>query len=396
MLTPTGSSPEAESRLTFGVELEFLLATVPRGGENPHPSDPREVDPRILADEDSINYDIERKMEEVSIPATVKESECGNSGEVAAATATNWILKTDVTVGPGAQSPSTRKYYQYGMEITSPPYYYDAATRRAVETVVRALRNNYLVRVNESTGLHVHVGNGYHGFEWPILRNFMAIAWTYERQIVLMIPEARLDNIYCKSLYEESSLGRSNPGLTRLEFLNRILSLTDNLQVVKELGRKCAGFNIRNLNPPFRSNSGKRTIEFRHHPGTLDPESILHWLHICVKLVEKACLIKNEEKLLEQLQADVEKPIGFEDKNSVTTVDYLMWLGCPSQAYYYGKQLISDKVQVEKRIRDAAEEEARSLTTQPAGLPRNIQVVLNDALGIKPKMGDGDDVSESS
>ncbi|KAF7894517.1 uncharacterized protein EAF01_009968 [Botrytis porri] len=380
MTTPTGSSPEAESRLTFGVELEFLLATVPKGGENPHPSDPREVDPRILEDQDSINYDIERKLEEVSIPATVKESDYGNSKEVTAAIATDWILKTDITVGPGAQSPSTRDYYHYGLEMSSPPYYYDAATRKAVETVVRALRNNYLLRVNESTGLHVHIGNGYHGFEWPILRNFMAIAWTYERQILLMVPEARIDNEYCKSIYEESPLGKNNPGLTRLEFLNRILSLTDNVQVVEELGHRCIGFNIRNLKPPFRSDFGQRTIEFRHHPGTLDSESILHWVHICVKLVEKACLIKSEKELFEQLRTDVEKPIGFGDENNVTTVDYLMWLGCPSQAYYYGKQLISDKVRVEKRKRDAAEKTSKVLPTKPAGLPQDILDTLQDAL----------------
>ncbi|TGO40963.1 hypothetical protein BHYA_0028g00040 [Botrytis hyacinthi] len=383
MPTPAGSFPEAESRLTFGVELEFLLATVPKDGENPHPSDPREVDPRILADENSINYDIERKLEEVSIPATVRQSDYGNSKEVAAATATNWILKTDITVGPGVQSPSIGNHCQYGMEITSPPYYYDAATRKTVETVVKMLRNNYLVRVNESTGLHVHIGNGYHGFKWPILRNFMAIAWTYERQIFLMIPEARVSNDYCRSIYDESPLGKKNPGLTRLEFLNRILSLTDNVQVTGELGRKCVGFNIRNLKPPFRSDFGKRTIEFRQHPGNLDSESILHWVHICVKLVEKACLIKNEEELFEQLRTDVEKPVGFGHNNNVTTVDYLMWLGCPSQAYYYGKQLIFDKVRVEKRIRDAAEKEAKKrLATPPAGLPQDVRAALENALGI--------------
>ncbi|KAF7959066.1 hypothetical protein EAE96_002583 [Botrytis aclada] len=357
MPTPTGSSPEAESRLTFGVELEFLLATIPNNGTNPHPSDPREVDRRILADEDSINYDIERKLKEIGIPATVKETDWSNSKEVTAATPTDWILKNDVTVGPGAKSPTTEEYEQYGMEIISPPYYYDAASRRAVETVVRTLRNNYLVRVNDSSGLHVHVGNGYQGFEWPILRNFIAIAWTYERQIELIVPETRLDSIYCGSLCKMSPLGENNPRLTRLEFLNRILSFTDNSQVVKELGTKNSGFNISNLFLPFRSYFTKRTIEFRHHHGTLDPESILHWIHICVKLVEKACHIKNEEELHQQLRADVEKPIGFEDKNSVTTVDYLMWLGCPSQAYYYGQKLMSDKVQVEKRIRAAVEEE---------------------------------------
>ncbi|KAF7922883.1 hypothetical protein BELL_0832g00030 [Botrytis elliptica] len=380
MLNPTVSSPEAESRLTFGVELEFLLATISKGGENPHPSDPREVDPRILADEDSINYDIERKLEEVGIAATVKESDYGNLGEVNAAAATDWILQTDFTVGPGQQNSNVRKYLEYGMEMSSPPYYYDEATRRTVETVVRKLRNSYLVRVNETTGLHVHVGIGYRGFDWPILRNFLAIAWTYERQILLIMPEIRLDNPHCKSL-RDSKLGSYDPRLTRLEVLNRILSFTNNGQVVREIGSRNTGFNISNLAPPFLSSFGKRTIEFRHHPGTLDSESILHWVHICVKLVEKACLIKNEAELFEQLRTDVEKPVGFGDKNNVTTVDYLMWLGCPSQAYYYGKQLISDKVRVEKRIRDAAEEEAKSVPTQPAGLPQNMLDILRNALG---------------
>ncbi|KAF7929407.1 uncharacterized protein EAE98_005325 [Botrytis deweyae] len=380
MLNPTVSSPEAESRLTFGVELEFLLATISKGGETPHPSDPREVDPRILADEDSINYDIERKLEEVGIAATVKESDYGNLGEVNAAAATDWILQTDFTVGPGQQNSNVRKYLEYGMEMSSPPYYYDEATRRTVETVVRKLRNSYLVRVNETTGLHVHVGIGYRGFDWPILRNFLAIAWTYERQILLIMPEIRLDNPHCKSL-RDSKLGSYDPRLTRLEVLNRILSFTNNGQVVREIGSRNTGFNISNLAPPFLSSFGKRTIEFRHHPGTLDSESILHWVHICVKLVEKACLIKNEAELFEQLRTDVEKPVGFGDKNNVTTVDYLMWLGCPSQAYYYGKQLISDKVRVEKRIRDAAEEEAKSVPTQPAGLPQNMLDILRNALG---------------
>ncbi|KAM0142567.1 hypothetical protein ACHAP3_001672 [Botrytis cinerea] len=356
MLNPTGPSPEAESRLTFGVELEFLLATLPEGGETPHPSDSRKVDAKILADEDSINHDIQRKLEEVGILATVKESEFENDNEVAANIATNWILKTDCTVDPGKQSSNTRKYFEYGMEIISPPYYYDDASRRAVETVVRTLRYNYLVRVNETTGLHVHVGNGYHGFEWPILRNFMAIAWTYERQILLLMPEIRLKNVFCKPL-DWSPLVGGKIELTRLQFLNCILALTDNEQVCVALGTRNAGFNISNLAPPFRSTFGKRTIEFRQHPGTLDSEGILHWVHICVKLVEKACHVKDEE-LFERLRADVERPIGFGDENSVTTVDYLMWLGCPAQAYYYGKKLISDKVRVEKRTKDAAEKTA--------------------------------------
>ncbi|CAD6447933.1 eff503e8-4636-47ed-a1cd-9c32c3a13910 [Sclerotinia trifoliorum] len=365
MASPTNAaqpSPEAEFRLTFGVEIEFILATVDEGKENPNPNDPREVNGKILSDHDAINYDICRKLKEAGIPAIVQEVDHKSSTDTLDITATNWLLKTDVTVGLSDPEDKDGRYTEFGLEMSSPPYYYDEASRKAVETVLKVIRNNYLVRVDKTTGLHVHVGNSYYGLEWRVLRNLMAIAWTYERQLLLILPEERVANRYCQPL-RESTLGLRHPELTRLEFLNRILSFVNNQHVISELTgtevKTRLGFNIGNLKTPFSNHAPKRTIEFRHHPGSLEPKDILHWIHICVKMVEKACFIK-DEKLFNRLRTDVEKPIGFEE-SSVSTVDYLMWLGCPAQAYYYGEEMVANKAQIEKRIKEEAKKDAMDL-----------------------------------
>ncbi|KAF7877612.1 hypothetical protein EAF04_001284 [Stromatinia cepivora] len=359
---PAEPPPEPESQLTFGVEIEFILATVAEGEENPNPNDPREVNGKILSDHDSINYDICRKLKEAGIPATVQETDFKNIIDALDMAATNWLLKTDATVGLSDPDDKDECYTEYGLEISSPPYYYDEASQKVVETVLTVLRNNYLVRVDRTAGLHVHVGNSYYGLEWHVLRNLMAIAWTYERQILLIMPEERLANKYCQPL-RESTLGLRHPELTRLEFLNRILSFMNNRQIIWEMtGSEIEtrlGFNIGHLTTPFFDYAPKRTIEFRHHTGSLEPKAILHWIHICVKLVEKACLIKDEE-LFNRLRTDVGKPIGFEE-GSVSTVDYLMWLGCPAQAYYYGKEMIANKAQIEERIKDEAKKDTMDL-----------------------------------
>lgn len=355
------SPPEADTRLTFGVELEFVLATLDPDCFNPNPKDPRKVSKEILCDVNAINNDIFERLKEVGIPATVDRDD---SSEYLPdeACRTTWVLKSDVTVrGPFPDNEDGSNYYDNnGMEIVSPPYYYDEAAREAIQTVVRTLRKNYLIQVNESTGFHVHVGNGYSGLQWNLLRNLMAIAWTYERQILLILPEERLSSKWCRSL-RYSVLGQRHLELTRVEFLNRILSFTENTKIVSELeshniGR--LGFNLQGLKTPFTN--GKRTIEFRQHPGCLDPEAILHWVHICVKLVEKACLVKDDDILFERLRTDVERPVGF-GENQVSPVDYLMWIDCPAQAYYYGKNMLTDKDGIEQRMEQEARYEAADL-----------------------------------
>ncbi|ESZ89896.1 hypothetical protein SBOR_9721 [Sclerotinia borealis F-4128] len=354
---PTEPPPEANTRLTFGVEIEFLLATVKPGNPNHNPNDTREVDGKYLPSEDPINFNIADKLTNVGIPAVVEEEDVLHEHLPDEQYRTCWILKPDCSVGEYNPSPDPEDYVEYGLEMSSPPYYYDEASREAIRTVIKTLRNNYLVHVDDSAGLHVHVGNGYFGLQWRKLRNLAAIVWTYEQHLELIMPEKRVGTKWCRSLWE-CKLQMNDVELARLEVLNLILSFTEGTNMVTELEAwdsiSRLGFNVRGLSTPFMDS--KCTVEFRYHAGSLDPEAILHWVPVCIKIVEKACLVKDEDEdeFFERLRSDVEKPIGFDERH-ISTIDCFMWLGCPAQAYYYGVKMIADKTKVEQRIQRMAD-----------------------------------------
>ncbi|KAM0310249.1 hypothetical protein ACHAO8_008273 [Botrytis cinerea] len=345
---------KSETRLTFGIELEYLLATVHPFHPAPHPKDPREKDGKKLATIEKANYEIGKKLEAngVSVATTLRSNASISPSDEELRT--KWHLKSDSSVAPRVRIHPD--YREFGMEISSPPYYYDQASRELIPVVLRTLRDNYLVRVNDSAGFHVHVGNEHDGFSFPVFRNLVAILYTYERQIRLMVSADRVQTsqIYCRP-FSRSNFGNSVPDITRLEFLNHILSYQnqDNWgQLWTDMTTNPGGrlaFNLANLKLPYETEN--RTIEFRLHPGTLDPEAILHWVHFCIKVTEKACLIKNENELYLHLRRDVEKPIGTGEEDC-STVDFLMWLDCPDQAYYYGAPLISDPQGLKDRIQE--------------------------------------------
>lgn len=353
---PDTEPVESETDLTFGLELEFILATVDAGKPDPHPNDPREVDGKKLSTTFKIDQDIGKKLRAVGIRAIVRGEKATDEEYKS-----SWIMKDDSSVGDDeGRVPQewNELYRKNGMEIVSPPYYYTELAKDEITKVLRTIRRNYRVCVDGTAGLHVHVGNSYNGLQFPKLKHFLAIAHTYEPHLMLIFPSERVtDNSWCPPLFN-SRLSRENPDLTRAEILENILGYTDNESLLFDFGESIGSgrlaFNLAGLETPFLNE--QRTIEFRHHHGSLDPRTILNWIHVCIKFVEKACFAKSDE-LFTQLRQDVAKPIEF-GEGDLSTIDFLMWLGCPAQAYYYCANMVTDKDAVEKRIEyDAASRE---------------------------------------
>jgi len=78
--------------------------------------------------------------------------------------------------------------------------------------------------------------------------------------------------------------------------------------------------------------SVKRTLEFRQHEGTLDPEKIINWATVCSKLLQYAGEVP---------QADLEKFLrdNVEDERTFTAVDLIEKIGREREAQYYRSRL---------------------------------------------------------
>ncbi|TGO49389.1 hypothetical protein BCON_0211g00060 [Botryotinia convoluta] len=382
---------KGETDLTFGLELEFIFATVDADKPDPHPKDPREVDGKKFPDKEAINRDILKKLTAVGIPAVVTSNDMTDDESI-----TCWILKENTSVGDDTLKPAENKskiYHRNGMEMTSPPYYYTKPARNAIRKVLRTVTENYRVCVDETAGLHVHVGNSFNGFQSLILQYILAIAYTYEPQKELIFSPDSVSGDWCPP-FSKGRFGMANPYLTRVEVLEKILGYTNNESLIEDFGESLmAGrlaFNLEGLKTPYQD--GIRTIEFRHHHGSLDPGAILNWIHVCIKFVEKACFAKHDE-LLAQLRQDVAKPIGF-GEGDLSMIDFLMWLGCPAQAYYYCANMVTDKDAFEQRIKDDAARREEFLKWARASLIK----LAKDAEEYKAKVAArlGKDSSEES
>ncbi|KAH6669358.1 putative amidoligase enzyme-domain-containing protein, partial [Halenospora varia] len=193
-------------------------------------------------------------------------------------------------------------YVFLGAEVVSPPFYYDTKSLDAIERVCEVLSDKYRISCNQSCGLHVHVGNAMKGFDLDMVSKLFGIVFTFELQIDSMHPSHRIRNRqHYPGLRYESKLMK---GLVQPEHGKSLLrcALEWILGGARNMDQLVRGMH----KPPPRIGGGlegrmaynmwnllvgigdKKTIEFRQHESTLDPERVVNWIRFCVGLVEYA------------------------------------------------------------------------------------------------------------
>jgi hypothetical protein len=166
-LAPILPSPSAEPRLTFGVEIELVLATLGPYDEDPHKHDHRQV--KSITDPTAAWTVVERgkkafncvagTLNKANIPAF-----CDGRGwnpEMK-----EWTLADDVTI----DEPDIENYTFIRVELWSPPLYFTEEACQQVQAVCEVLTNSYRIICPESAGLHVHVGNETNNFSGSALQ----------------------------------------------------------------------------------------------------------------------------------------------------------------------------------------------------------------------------------
>jgi hypothetical protein len=343
----TSATPSWDPRLTFGVEIELLLATLEPEDRDPHPNDPRQVrgitDP--LTDKNAWGVHEYRRAETSRNTIAGTLVKAGISAYRATklqpsgprwARLEDWQLVDDSSITePPEDNPP---YVFFRVEIVSPPLYFSEEACQQVRAVIEVLTNNYRIVTPKSAGVHVHVGNESIGFTGPDLRKILATLWTFEPTIDTIHPPWRKGNIWADSLRGHSVFGikvmetnatlKQTPemvfmdgsNLTEAQLWLTIMALADTT------GERGA-YNFRNLRA--QPHNIKKTIEFRQHESTLDPDRVYNWIKVCVGLIgfaHRIDVVALKEFLL--LHID-DSPEEF------TLVNVLKSIGLPPQSLYY-------------------------------------------------------------
>jgi hypothetical protein len=204
-----------EPHLTFGIEIEFLLATLPVGTEDPHEHDDRQVygiaTPRKVG-WDARNREPNKKAHS-HIAETLHKAGISVHREEQLKPSMHLFDEPKVYV-PDSNSKDditlaqdTIEGYPYELitvEIMSPPFYFAEDAIAQIEAVCEILTNKY--RIVYSDGLRVHVGNEAKGFSGAVLQRLLATLWTFDTARESIHSRDRVRNKYCRCLRKQSDL----------------------------------------------------------------------------------------------------------------------------------------------------------------------------------------------
>ena len=185
-------------------------------------------------------------------------------------TRTHWKIVSDGSI---ADARGIR--IDTGMELVSPILYGEDGLRQ-IRLVCEVL-NRLQLRVNASTGFHVH-----HGVSDYSLRDWKMLLLQYvkhEDTVSAFLPASRHANQYCKKLRTRwASLETAFA-----EIQNK--KTTDALMLAVNGSDRFYTVNVQNW-------SLRGTVEFRQHSGTLNADKVVSWVLLTQSMVEYAKILR--------------------------------------------------------------------------------------------------------
>lgn len=319
--------PSKHIELTFGVEMEFLVAQICPDQEpvqDTHPDDPRHTRCRPARNDPddilgNVQMCIKEKMEAVGIKARLVQPYTFGNKLTPLQLTSAWGVTTDLSV-KGPRRINGNIYHWSPIEVFSPALVAEDAAYKQVGRVVHVLTSKYRIHLNSTCGLHVHVGNGVRGYSFTALRKLAAMLWVYESTISTIHDPTRVNNDHCRPLYHSSSLARRHGApanvTSRSKGLEAIIAIEDRIELLTELcspGRfEKLCYNFRGLyESAVDGDSSKSTIEFREHAGSMKVRTIDNWTRFCVEFVQVA-VTSDERGLWRHLRKVVDRQITMD------------------------------------------------------------------------------------
>ncbi|KFA74581.1 hypothetical protein S40288_08139 [Stachybotrys chartarum IBT 40288] len=194
--------PTTPARVSFGVELEFLIGVGPKN-QDPDAAISNQLAP-FRDDSEDVVEALKTCLRDNGIPVTEVADMPSHNGDFDieaerrfhGSQIQRWTVGQDLTV----QDCAKGSYAWVGVEIASPASYAFDEAFDMVKLVVYLVTRNFRCRVNPTCGFHVHIGNGQRRMDLRALRNFCALWWAAEPLLSMLHPPERSVAMYSKSM----------------------------------------------------------------------------------------------------------------------------------------------------------------------------------------------------
>lgn len=154
-----------------------------------------------------------------------------------------------------------------GVEINTTPSA-GVEFERIVASVCTKLKKRGF-EISNRCGLHTHVD--LRDLDKEQINNIYKFFWAIEPLVYALVDKSRASNMYCRAV-------------RRKLFFNEFYQLKPREELVDKVNKKTGdrmGLNLLSIKK-------HKTIEFRYHQGSLDPKTILNWVHFVLKGVDYA------------------------------------------------------------------------------------------------------------
>ena len=270
-------SSESPLDLTFGVELEFVLS-YPKSYITPELREANLI--HQLKTEWAVVYTqvyLALKAANVRITNPALTCETAELPDYS-----NWHIVRDSSIIIPKKIPGVN---QKGIEIPS-RILGGAGSASLSESlaeirhVISVLTTNqpWTVSTNNSTGLHVHVGNRDAGLPHRTLTNLALTLYAFEPAMQSIHPLERTSQWSYWSKPIRCAFPEKNDHLDNLIAIQECPTVYALTATAGSAG-KASAYNFRTL-------LKKGTIEFRQHRGTMDPDEICAWVELVTGLMQ--------------------------------------------------------------------------------------------------------------
>ena len=324
--------------LTFGIEFEFAFATIPCDLSPPASEKndglplamrsclPSSQGPALLHEAfDAINkvlstFGLRTKLSSRSTRVSLRSHD-----------KTHWHLDTDATIeGPNCD------YHWLQIELISPVLQLIPTGIAEAMQVAGLIKRHFRVSTNDSTGMHVHIGDSSRGFPLEVCQKVMGFFYTFDTMMEPLHPPSRRDHHWARNIRDAFQLSISNSWSVS-EALEAIFETTSIEELDFGFGGRRPAVNLKNLR-----NGGvlrkKKTIEFRQHAGTLESERVEAWIKTVGGIVDW-CRRATDTEYIELVEDSAEQQDQGDAYAPGTAVELLKAIGLKEPAKYYGKRL---------------------------------------------------------